>query len=224
VCRSRLRLRRCGAEVCDAAGASPFLAPPSLLLPSSPARAPRTRALGSPAGRRAAAQAARLCALATCVSRAWSTCGTWPGRSLFAQPSPTASRHPNSPSRKKERKTYARCQACVKGALASKSHNPPSQLRRHLFPCNPTPTGQPQPQPHPHPQPHSPRSRRSRGRRPAPAPPPRRPAAPPRPARPPPPRAGGTAAAPCAGTAQRGRSTAAARPQHGGGGVFRWGM
>ncbi len=27
--------------------------------------------------------------------------------------------------RKKERKTYARCQACVKGALASKSHRAP---------------------------------------------------------------------------------------------------
>jgi hypothetical protein len=30
--------------------------------------------------------------------------------------------------RKKERKTYARCQACVKGALASKSHRRALQL------------------------------------------------------------------------------------------------
>ncbi len=35
-----------------------------------------------------------------------------------------------APPGRKERKIYARCQACVKGALASKSHRPPGWEER----------------------------------------------------------------------------------------------
>jgi hypothetical protein len=47
---------------------------------------------------------------------------SWPARVARR----VALRRPGREERKKERKTYARCQACVKGALASKSHRGPA--------------------------------------------------------------------------------------------------
>jgi hypothetical protein len=79
-----------------------------------------------------AAQWSGCCACKACSKATRLTLAEWKRRPRLAVAGTgvllgpaTRSVWPLAQERKKERKSYARCQACVKGALASKSHRRP---------------------------------------------------------------------------------------------------